>query len=135
MSRIKFGQSTSVVTMHSAVTTFTKPSATTDGGSNVVNQVRAYAPPDMLLTIKGDLAWAFDKIAGIFGMRADGTWDRIETPLANGTLISGLAGVGQSYALATGAYQRYALGAWDGTTLTSTTAVTVTATPIFSVEG
>ena len=134
MGRVKFGTDAAIATLHSAVTTFTKPSATTDGGEFVAMRIGGFSPPDVLIRIIGTLAWAFDKACGVFGMLPDGTWDRLGTPLGGGGLLSGLAGTGQAFLVAAGGYTRLAIGAWDGTTLTSTQAVTVYAVPAFTKE-
>lgn len=135
MSRVKFAEGAGIITLHESGTTFTKPTAVTHGGLYTAQRLGGFTPPDVLIRIKGVLAWAFDKSCGVFGMLDDGTWDRAETPLDGGGLISGLAGTGQTYAVAMGGYKRLAISAWDGSTLTASTAVIVYAIPAFTKEG
>jgi hypothetical protein len=133
MSRVKYADG-GIVTLHSSTTTFTAPSAITSGGLYVSARIGGFAPPDVIIRIKGTLAWAFDKATGVFGMLEDGTWDRAETPLGGGGLLSGLAAIGQSYAVAMGGYKRLAISAWDGGTLTASQAVVVYAIPAYLKE-
>jgi hypothetical protein len=134
VSRIKFAQGDGIVTLHASGTSWTKPTALTDGGQ-LGQRIASFSPPDVLIHIKGASDWVMDKMTGVFGMLEDGTWDRIEGPLGSGALLSGLAGTGQSYLIAAGGYKRLAISAFDGTTLTSSSAVIVTAIPVFSREG
>lgn len=133
MHLIAFGKDSDIITLHAAATTFAKPTSDSFGGS--LERFRtAYggSPPDVLIRIIGAAAWAFDEACGLYGMLDDGTWDRAEAPLGGGGILSGLAGIGQTYATAMGGYKRLAIAQWDGGTLTASQAVAVYAIPAFT---
>ena len=131
MQLITFGDA-EAVTLHSAITTLAKPTGSAGGDYAAKFRGSRGTPPDVLIRFLGASAWTFDKQASIFGQLADGSWDRAEIPLNGGSLISGLAGVGQTFAVVMGGYKRLAVGAFDGTTLTASQTISIYAFPAYS---
>jgi hypothetical protein len=95
-------------------------------------------PPDVIVSLLANGQCAFDKAAGIVGLRPDGGLSLLEGPLFGGGIVQFAdANIARDFAVAVGGYKKLWLVAFDGSVLGVTNGKTVVASfiPAYSAEG